>query len=182
LSGSDCRSKQAPLHEVSPVGHVATHWPLSQDWPEGHARLQAPQLAGSLPRRTQRLLQLVVPLGHWQRELRQVPPLPQTLPQAPQLFASPWVKVQVPLQSVCPGKQVAWQLKPVHTWPAWQTTLQAPQLLGSVRETQRLLQRIVPAGHWQTPLVQVPPPQVLPQVPQFDGSVAVLAHSPLHTW
>jgi hypothetical protein len=41
---------------------------------------------------------------------------------------------------------------------------------------------MVPAGHWQTPLVQVPPPQELPQVPQFAGSVAVLAHSPLHTW
>ena len=39
---------------------------------------------------------------------------------------------------------------------------------------------MVPFGHWQTELVQVPPlPQALLHPPQFAGSLAVLVHRPL---
>jgi hypothetical protein len=42
-----------------------------------------------------------------------------------------------------------------------------------------LLQRCVPAGHWQTELTQEPPPHELPHAPQFAGSDVVLVHRPL---
>ena len=64
LLESLCRFWQAPLHEVSPVEHMVTHWLLSQTWPAPQARLHAPQLAGSVVRDTQRLLQLVLPAAH----------------------------------------------------------------------------------------------------------------------
>jgi hypothetical protein len=179
LFTSPCRFWHAPLHEVSPVEHAVTHWPLSQTWPTPHTVPQAPQCCGLVCVDTQRLLQSVLPAGHRHVPLKQLPPGPHALPQAPQLFTSFWVKVQVPLQKVWPGKHEAWQLKLVQTWPAWQRVPQLPQLFGSLRGTHALLQRMKPEGQLQVELLQVPPWQLLPQAPQLCGSVWVLVHRPL---
>lgn len=169
----------APPHDVSPVEHIITHWPLSQTWPAPHVRPQAPQFAGLVCNETQRLLQSVLPIGQRQVPFKHVPPGPQELPHEPQLFASFCVKVQVPLQSVWPAKHDGWQLKPVHTWPAWQRVPQLPQLFGSLRGTHALPQRMKFAGQVQTELLQVPPWQLLVHEPQFCGSVWVFVHRPL---
>lgn len=79
---------QAPPHDVSPVEHIVTHWPLSQTWPAPHVRPQAPQFVGLVWMDTQRLLQFTVPVGQRQTLLVQVAPGPQALPHAPQLFGS----------------------------------------------------------------------------------------------
>ncbi len=159
--------------------HMLTHWPVSQTWPAAQTRLHTPQLVGSLGSCTHVLLQSVLPVGqrHW--PLKHCPPGPQEFPQVPQLRGSAWRKVQVPLHVVCPAKHIAWQLNPVHTWPAWHTVPQLPQLAGSVRATQRLLQRMKPFGHWHCELTQVPGPQLLPHAPQLPGSLTVLVHRPL---
>lgn len=54
-----------------------------------------------------------------------------------------------------------------------------PQLLGSVRGTHVLPQRMKPAEHWQMELLHVPLPQELPHAPQFAGSLKVFTHRPL---
>jgi hypothetical protein len=173
---------QPPLHEVSPALHIVTHWLASQTCPGPHTRPQAPQLFTSVASATHLFPQATKPgpQRHWL--LTHVEPTPpHALPHAPQLFGSAWVKVHAPLHSAWLGKHAAWQAKPVHTWPIWQTTPHAPQLLGSVRATHWFPQRMVWAGHWQTELVQVPPAHELPHPPQFAGSLVVLVHSPLHT-
>jgi hypothetical protein len=93
-------------------------------------------------------------------------------PQAPQLFGSVWVLVQVPSQQVFGGAQVVppqLQTPASQVCPAGQAMQEGPQLLGSV---------------WV--LVQVPPQQVCPawqggapQAPQLFGSVWVLVQVPL---
>jgi hypothetical protein len=58
---------------------------------------------------------------------------------------------------------------------AGQALLQAPQFVGSVlRSTHTPLQTVwAELVHLQTPATQAcPPPQALPQVPQFEVSVA----------
>lgn len=176
----DWRLRHAPLHEVSPAEHIVTHWLASHTWPAAQARPQAPQLATSVGSCTHLLLHKVEPAPQRQAPLTHWPPAPQALPHVPQLFTSAWVKVHTPLQVAWPGKHWAWQLKPVHTWPEGHTVPQPPQLLGSLRETQVLPQRMVPAAHWQVDAEQVPPvPHDAPHAPQFAGSVTVLVHSPL---
>lgn len=69
------------------------------------------------------------------------------------------------------------------TWPAPQTRLHAPQLLGSVVVcTHLLLQLVLPVGqrHWL--LRHWPPgPHELPHAPQLLASFWVKVHEPLHT-
>ena len=67
---------------------MVTHWLLSQTWPGAQTRLHAPQLAGSVGSCTHLLLQFVLPMGHRHWLLKHCPPIPQELPQAPQLFGS----------------------------------------------------------------------------------------------
>lgn len=83
-----CRSVQAPLHEVWVPGHIDTQVLLLHSSPALQTTLQPPQFFGSLVVLTQWLLQLVLPgrQRHWLPW--QVPPRPQTLPQAPQLLGS----------------------------------------------------------------------------------------------
>ncbi len=60
---------------------------------------------------------------------------------------------------------------------------QAPQWVGSLaRSTHALPQRVVPAGHTQTPALQlVPPAQALPHAPQWSPLEPRSTHAPLHT-
>src|SRR5262245_7839639 len=113
LFTSPCRFWQAPLHEVSPIEHIVTHWLLSQTWPAPHARPHAPQLSGSVVSCTHLLLQVVLPAGQRHMPFKHWPPTPHELPHAPQLFGSAWRKVHEPLHSVWPPKHIVWQLKPV---------------------------------------------------------------------
>ncbi len=78
-------------HRSVPVGQP--HMPLLHNWPAAHVRPQPPQFCTSSVSRMQRLLQFVVPLGHWHWLLKQFAPLPQTLPHAPQLLGSNCVMV-----------------------------------------------------------------------------------------
>lgn len=158
---------------------MATHWLSSQTWPAPHARLHAPQFAGSVVVCTHLLLQLVLPVGHRHWLLRHWPPGPHELPHAPQLLLSFWVKVHEPLHTVWAPKQEAWQLKPVQTWPAWHIVPQLPQFEESLRGTQRLPQRMKPVPHWQMEFEHVPVPHELPHAAQLAGSLMVLLHKPL---
>jgi hypothetical protein len=101
-------------------------------------------------------------------------PAGHTVPQAPQLFGSVAVSVQVPLQLVSPATG---QLHPpsAQTSPAAHCTPQRPQLFGSVaRSVQVPLQFTSPAVEQvQTPSAQMSPAgHTTPQAPQLFTSVA----------
>jgi hypothetical protein len=71
-----------------------------------------------------------------------------------------------------------------HGMPAGQTLPQLPQLSESppVVRTHVPSHMVICGGHgWQAPPTQASIPQLLPQDPQFAGSVWVLVQSPLHT-
>ena len=91
---------------------MLTQPPAEQVWFEPHVRLHEPQFAESLLVSTQMPLQLVKPGA---QPLMQLPwlqnvPLPQTLPQLPQLPLSEEGSVQALLQNNCPlgQAQLAW--------------------------------------------------------------------------
>lgn len=69
FSRSLCRSKHAPLHDVSPIGHIVTHAPLSQTWFAPHVTPHAPQLFGSDCVDTHLLPQLVKPCAALHRQV-----------------------------------------------------------------------------------------------------------------
>jgi hypothetical protein len=100
------------------------------------------------------------------------------LPHEPQLFASKVVKVQAPLQLVCPGKQFAWQLPKLQTWVPVQAWPQVPQLAGSVCvRTQAVPHLVKPAAQAQALFTQEElAPQAMPQPPQFAASETGLTH------
>jgi hypothetical protein len=180
FNASFCRFWHAPLHDASPTGHEVTHAPLAQTWPPTHATPQPPQFCTSSVSRTQRLPQFVVPLGHWHWLLKQLAPLPQTLPHAPQLLGSICVKVHASPHCACPGKHELRQPKPLHTWLEPHCVPHEPQLLVSLRETQAPLHSRKPVAQLQEPAVQLAPAHDVPHAPQFAGSVCVLMHAPLH--
>ena len=82
-------------------------------------------------------------------------PLPQAMPQPPQLRASLWVLEHTPLQNVVPVPQ-AWQCDATHTWLAGHVVPHVPQFVRSV------------VGSVQTP------PQVVPRPP----AALVQRHAP----
>jgi hypothetical protein len=124
-----------------------------------------------------------------QEPLQQAFPVPQALPQAPQLLLSVRTLRQLEPHSVevapeqvivhTPALHVAdpppWP-GPGHTWP------HEPQLFVSALSlTQAPLQIVVPAGHWHDPpMHRAPPVQMLPQAPQLLVSELSLTHVPLH--
>lgn len=61
LAGSNCRSVQAPLHEVSPGAQTETQLPALQTWLPLQRMPQPPQFEGSLKVLMHRLPQLVNP-------------------------------------------------------------------------------------------------------------------------
>jgi hypothetical protein len=61
----------------------------------------------------------------------QVLPVGQRVPQAPQFSGSVAVVVQPPEQTVWPAVHAATQRPELHTEPAAQRLLQAPQFIGS---------------------------------------------------
>jgi hypothetical protein len=102
LRGSLVGSTHVPPHIVVPVLHAQAL--AAQVAPVGHAVPQAPQSSGSLVRSTHELEQFVRPVAHVvvQTPAEQTWPVVQAFPQAPQLFTSPDVFVQTPLQRVPP--------------------------------------------------------------------------------
>ena len=112
--------------------------------------------------------------------LKQLAPLPQTLPHAPQLFGSMSVKVHESAHCVWPGKHALRQPRPLHTWLEPHCVPQDPQWSGSLRETHAPLHSRKPVAQLQKPAVQLAPAHDVPHAPQFAGSVCVLMHTPLH--
>ena len=105
-----CRLKHEPEQLVSPAPHMFTHAPAWHACPGPHVRPHMPQLVASVRTFTHLLPQRVKPCAalHWHWPLKQLlftPP--QALPQAPQLFTSNWVNVQVPLQFTEPPMHIA---------------------------------------------------------------------------
>jgi hypothetical protein len=97
--------QQFPPQRLWPDGQ-SVHCPLTQLWPEAHARPQVPQLLGSDAVSTHVPLQSALPSGHWQlgfvglRVLQVLPPL-QASPQPLQFWSVPsWT--HAPLQQACP--------------------------------------------------------------------------------
>jgi hypothetical protein len=142
-----------------------------------------------------------------QTPLVQVWPLPQTFPQAPQLFRSVCVLTQVfPAHKVCPLPHV--HAPAVQVCPEPHAVPHVPQLLLSVAVLVQVpLQDVCPAVHaLQTPDEQTPLWQLVPivhavpagapaqaplmhgcpeghavaQLPQLDGSEVVVSHMPEH--
>jgi hypothetical protein len=116
----------------------------------------------------------------WQASNSFVPQLPgsgQALPQAPQLFGSPVMSVQVPKQSVWPEGH--WQVPPLQVAVLGQLLPQVPQLCGSVPVLVQLPeQEVSPVGHEQAPDLHTPPSvHELPQLPQLCGSVVTLVQA-----
>lgn len=142
LFGSLRVSTHAPEQQVRPLEHwtlsvQAPHAPFTQTCPAGHWAL--------------------VVQTHFPPE--QLWPLGHLVPQAPQLLASVWVFVQVPLQLV--GVAVGQQTPLAQTWA-----------LGSHTGPVAL-----PQWHWP-PAQTSPARQALPQVPQLLLSVCRLTQLP----
>jgi hypothetical protein len=112
---------QVPRPQV-PLAQVAAALANAQTRP------QAPQLRTSVWVLMQALLQNDCPVGHTQRPMEQLWPVPQSRPQAPQLRTLVWRLRQPPLQLVCPvGHEVA-HMPALHTRTKPQLFPQAPQL------------------------------------------------------
>jgi hypothetical protein len=110
-------------------------------------------------------------------------PFGHLLPHEPQLLLSTLVLTQIPLHRVWPAGQPHEPCKQV--WPLVQATPHAPQLASSdCRSTHALLQLVspVPQDAAHAPLLQtgVEPEQLVPQEPQFCGSLVVSTHAPPH--
>ena len=158
---------------------------------------QPPQLARSVSGSTQRLSQATEDEGQStvQRELTQLLPGGQTIPQAPQWLRSmrrSAQKVAPPPSGTPPSvgaeqvarsaAQVVVQAPSLHTWPAGQRRSQAPQFWRSVRKLAHTPpQAFCPVGQLR---VQTPEehtwacPQALAQPPQLARSDAVSTHCP----
>lgn len=110
-------------------------------------------------------------LTHWL--LSQTWPAPQTRLHAPQLAGSVVSCTHLLLQLVLPGGHRHWLLR--HCPPGPQELPQAPQLLGSAWvKVQAPLHSVWPPKHeaWQLkPVQSCPAWHMVPQLPQFDGSV-----------
>jgi hypothetical protein len=166
------------------------HSPATQFSPPEQAWPHEPQLSGSAVRFTQAPAQAVAPAP---QSVLQTPVLhtwlaAQAWPQLPQFLGSRLVWTQAPPQSVIapppPPTAGQPQLPLLQTCPLEQVTPQPPQLFVSVAvATQAPAQFVVPAPHEAT---QVPDEHtwldahLVPQVPQFAGSVTRSAHWPLH--
>jgi hypothetical protein len=118
-------------------------------------------------------------------------PRPQTSPHPPQFAGSLCRSVQLPLQSVKPGKQAAAHALPSQHKPPWQAMPsrqelpQLPQFPGSLWTSTHLpLQLARPAAQpaRQKPFEHLSSTlQTCPQPPQFSGSVAESTQVPLHS-
>src|SRR4051812_15048417 len=108
-------------------------------------------------------------------------PLPQMLPQAPQLLLSVAGSTHAPPQGISPTRQTIMppHLPWAHACPLGHTTPHAPQLFGSLASTTHIpLHMTCPRpGHGpppplHTPFTQATPlPQALPQAPQLEAFV-----------
>jgi len=121
------------------------------------------------------------PAGHAHTPALHTSPPLHAMAQAPQFSGSVAVSSQLCPQAVNGAVQVATQA------PAWQKLVapphalpHIPQLSGSpASERQMPPQSWVPVGHVHEPSTQVVPcSQVIPQPPQFLGSVPVSTHWP----
>ncbi len=110
----------------------------------------------------------------------QVIPVPQRLPQRPQLFGSLATSAQPPpVQAIAPAPHM--HMPEEHVPPAHDRP-HAPQLFASVaRSAQVVAQATREPPHAHAPAVQVEPVgHARPHVPQFAPSVWRLTHTPLH--
>lgn len=178
LSWSFANSWQASPQKVSPDGH--RHALDRQVWPEPHGRPHAPQLLLSLSTLAHPLPHAVRLPGQTHVPPRHGSPDPHAVPQVPQLSGSKPSPTQCSPQSVAPAGQV--QVEFPHTCVVTQAVSHAPQWNGSaVRSTQLCLQAVnlgaaqiaTQEPAWQK---AVAPLQVLPQAPQFLGSLATSMH------
>jgi hypothetical protein len=182
LAGSFCVSLQKPLQAVCVPLQLGTHWPLvtpavTTGWqkvPAAQPEAQAPQLALSCVRSTQRLLQFCDPAGQVALQIPvplQRKPAAQAMPQPPQLARSTLVLTQDPPQLVVPAGQLVVQVPAVHTLPEAQATLQPPQLARSLCVSTHLpLQATWPCAQVRTQALawQIwPEGQTVPQAPQL---------------
>jgi len=170
--------------------------PLTHPAPPPQTLPQAPQFATSFVKSTQE------PLGHIvgvdpMHMLLQVPPLQthavapagtgmdaQLFPHVPQLARSDCRLTHCPLQSVCPEGHPHAPF--VHCWPPVHAVSHEPQCIESVcRLTQALLQFVSvgpeSVAHVSTHVLfkqlGVAAGQLVPQLPQFFGSVFVFTHA-----
>jgi hypothetical protein len=78
FSGSELRSRHAPLHAASPAPHEAEQVPRLHTWPAAQACPHAPQFAGSEGRLTQAPAHTVSPAGQTHLACRHDVPTPHT--------------------------------------------------------------------------------------------------------
>lgn len=117
-------SAQVVPQTAFPAGQL--HWPLTHEWPLGHAVSQVPQWFGSVDRSTQTAPQFTLPARQAHTPALQTAPVAQWLPHAPQLSVSVCSSTH-PMTS----PQSVWPAAQAHT-PLVQASLQqAPGLLRS---------------------------------------------------
>jgi hypothetical protein len=179
-------SAQTPLHTMVPAGH--THWPEVQLAPTAHtcdccAVVQPPQLLVSLETSTQPVwpAQFTRPVPQVQTPATQLAPVPQTLPQVPQLKLSFCLSTHWPLQmlGVAAGQE---HWPEVHVPPIGQGMSQPPQLATSLEMSkQPVAQVVLPTGQVQLPPAHTAPGlQAWPQLPQFPTSIMVSVQTEPH--
>jgi len=99
-----CVPVQQAVPHVVPA-HVEVHWPPLQSWPPWQTFVQVPQWVASDA--TQEPLHSIVPDPQTHALLWQTCPPRQGMPQPPQLFESPLVSMQAPLQAICVPLQLS---------------------------------------------------------------------------
>jgi hypothetical protein len=123
----------------------------------------------------------LLPGGQVQAPLKQVAPVPQAMPQPPQLASSESVFTHEPPQFFSPGAHCV-QSPPLHACVEPQALVQVPQWAGSFpRSTQVPLQSVRPLAHRHDPAMQsLPPVHALPHVPQLAASDFVSTQAAPH--
>ncbi len=112
------QARSAPVpHSVSVVAQRSAQAPALHTSPAAQLIPQAPQLALSVARVTQRSLHTFCPAGQlvWHTPAAQICPAAQAVPHMPQLARSLWRSRHEPEQSVCPVAQEVAHMPEEHT-------------------------------------------------------------------
>jgi hypothetical protein len=133
LSMFESRGTQELPHAVSPLAHLATHFPCEHFSSEWHGVPHAPQFAASDEVSLHAPLHDSLPNGHVHLPPRHVMPLLHAALHPPQLFVFVVTSTQMPLQNVMLGsEQLSWQRPPAQRAPVGHANPHRPQFFGSL--------------------------------------------------
>jgi hypothetical protein len=187
-------STHAAAQDIVPIGHRSRHWPPKHVLLAPHFTPHAPQLFGSmlvamqaLPHRVRPALQLKSQVPRAQTATDSAGAV-QLLPQAPQFVGSAFSSTHAFPQRTSPVGHALLHAPAEHVaepalglTQAWVHEPQCAEL--DFRSTQAPVHSVVPAGHTveHLPAAQTcPDGHVVPQAPQWEGSLFRSMQAPLH--